>query len=222
MDAVDKYGGYSKIPSKERENLLSHYRHRDIQNTLAKSSYDKCAFCECKPGESSNIEVEHFAPKSIYSDLTFEWDNLLPACQRCNQAKSDFDTIKNPIINPSKIDPETLLTYNCLRIAPILGTVYEEEAKTTIDVCNLNCTRLYRARANLMQSLTEYLDELREKLNLIKEADTELKRARRITKLRNSLDKINQLLENESTYAGFCRWFMSESPEYKEAIKIAF
>lgn len=216
-EAIAKHGGYSKIPSKEKDTLLLHYRHRDIQEALAKSSHDKCAFCECKPGESGNIEVEHFAPKSHYPALTFEWDNLLPVCRRCNQAKSDFDTVKEPIIDPSKIDPETIMTYDYLRIVPVSETGYEETVNTTIEVCDLNCTRLYTARAELMKSLTEYTDELNEKISSIEEADTGLKRTRRITNLRNSLDKINLLLDSSSTYAGFCRWFVSQSPEYIKA-----
>lgn len=219
-DAISKYGGYNKIPFAEKESLISHYRHKGIKKALAESSHDKCAFCECKPGESGNIEVEHFAPKSRYPDKTFEWDNLLPVCRKCNEAKSDFDTVEEPIIDPSKIDPETILTYNCLRICPISGTEYEKGVETTIEVCNLNSNRLYKARAQLMQSLTEYADGLEDKIELIAEADTDRKRITRITKLRNSLDEIDSLLEDYNAYAGYCRWFVSQCPEYIEAKKL--
>lgn len=219
-DAINRYGGYDKIPSQEKQTLLAHYRHKDIKKALAESSHSKCAFCESKPGESGNMEVEHFSPKSIYPDLTFEWDNLLPACRKCNEAKLAFDTIDEPIIDPSKLDPETVLTYSCLRICPIGGTDNEDCAKTTIEVCNLNCNRLYTARAKLMQSLTEYADGLKDKIGYILEADTDLKRKIRITKLRNSLDEIDSLLGDDSVYAGFCRWFVSQCPEYVEAKKI--
>jgi len=220
-NAIDRCGGYDKIPDREKEALLSHYRHKDIKRTLAESSHSKCAFCETKPGESGNIEVEHFSPKSLYPELTFEWDNLLPACRKCNEAKSAFDTIDEPMIDPSKLDPETVLTYSYLRICPIKGTESEKRAETTIKVCNLNSDRLYRARAELMRSLTEYADNLRDKMEWILEADTEHKRKIRITKLRNSLDEIDSLLKDDSVYAGFCRWFVSQCPEYIEAKKMA-
>lgn len=154
-DAISRYGGYDKIPKAEKETLLSHYRHKDIKNALSQSSHSKCAFCESKPDESGNIEVEHLAPKSLYPHLTFDWDNLLPACRKCNDAKRAYDTIKEPIIDPSKIDPETVLTYNCLRIFPVKGTKNEKCAESTIKACNLNSSRLYTARARLMQSLTQ-------------------------------------------------------------------
>lgn len=219
-DAIKRYGGYDKIPSKEKESLLSHYRHKDIKKALFESSHSKCAFCESKPGESGNIEVEHLAPKSLYPDLTFDWENLLPACRKCNEAKLDFDTVKEPIIDPSKIDPETVLTYSYLRISPIKGSKHEKSAKTTIEKCNLNCNRLYTVRADLMQSLTEYADRLKNEIEWISEADTDRKRKTRITKLRNSLDEIESLLKDDSTYAGFCRWFVSQCSEYMEAKKI--
>ena len=219
-EAITLCGGYNKIPPEQKESLLVHYHHNDIKKTLFASSFYKCAFCECKPGDSGNIEVEHFAPKSIYPDLTFDWDNLLPSCRKCNEAKTDFDTIKEPIINPSKTDPEELFTYNYIRICAISGCSQEQAAKNTIDVCNLNSSRLYEVRAMLIKSLTEYADELKEKLDLIEEADTPKKRKIRITKLRNYIEKIDQLLEDSSVYAGYCRWFMSQCCEYIQAKKL--
>ena len=220
LDAIRTYGGYSNIPEKEKDALLSHYRHKDIQKALAESSYFKCAFCECKPGESGNIEVEHFEPKSLYPKLTFEWSNLLPACRKCNEAKSDYDTRLTPIINPAKEDPEHLLTYKFIEICPIPGTADEEKAKNTIEVCNLNCTRLFSARSSLMVAITEYMNELRDKITLISEADTPHKKSVRITKLSNSMEQIDKLLNNDSTFSGFCRWFIKQFPEYQEARKI--
>lgn len=219
-DSISLYGSYDKIPCEQKSKLLSHYRHKDIQKELFESSFYKCAFCECKPGESGNIEVEHFAPKSLYPMLSFDWNNFLPACRKCNESKSDFDTISAPIINPADVDPETLLTYNFLRISPIKGTSNEELAENTIEVCNLNSSRLYETRASLLKSLTEYTDELKEKIICINEADTPQKRKIRITKLKNSLEKIDQLLVDSSVYSGYCRWYVSQCQEYAEATRL--
>lgn len=217
MDAINSYGGYDHIPKSEKESLLSHYRHKDIQAALFESSFGKCAFCECKPAICGHMEVEHFAPKSIYPTLTFDWDNLLPSCRRCNEAKSDTDTKVDSIIDPSKINPEILLTYNLVRICPKKGTTQEELAKATIETCDLNRNQLYEERAKLMVALTEYMDGLKEKLELIEEADTPQKKKRRLTKLRNSLDKVDTILKADHSNAGFSRWFVSQSPEYCEA-----
>ena len=220
LDAIATYGDYNKIPESEKSRLLSNYRHKSIQNALFTSSHHKCAFCECKPGESSHIEVEHFEPKSLYPALAFEWDNLLPSCRKCNETKSDFDTHTNPIINPAIENPEELLTYTFLRIKPLAGSGQEHKAQQTIDVCNLNCERLYKARSALMKSITEYLDELKDKINWIFEADTDQKKKVRITKLRNSLDIIDSLANPESAFSGYAKWFLQQCPEYLEAKRI--
>lgn len=220
LTAVATYGSYSNIPEKEKKQLLSHYKHKDIQDVLFSSSHHKCAFCECKPGESGNIEVEHFEPKSIYPELTFDWNNLLPACRKCNESKLNFDTRVTPIINPATENPEDLLTYSLLRITPLVGSGEEAKAQTTIDVLNLNCERLYNARSTLLKTITEYTAELRRIFEWISEADTQQKRHYRITKLSNSLEIIEAMLNEDSAYSGFMRCLVNQFPEYQEAKRI--
>lgn len=67
-------------------------------------------------------------------------------------------------------------TQKYIEICPIVDSADETKAQNTIDVCNLNCTRLFSARSTLMISLTEYINELREKIDLIDEADTTRKK----------------------------------------------
>ena len=218
MKAVKNHGGYDKIPKDEKERLLENYRHKEIKTPLFESSFHKCAFCECKPEfGGGNIEVEHFAPKSIYTELTFEWKNLLPVCRKCNGAKGDFDTVLEPIINPADIDPETIFAYEYLWIVPIKGTQKENTAGKTLEVCNLNSPRLYDARSKLLIQLTEYIDELKENILLINNADTDQKKRVRITKLINSLEKFEQTMEASSCYAGYCRWYANNNSTYSEA-----
>ena len=80
LGSISKYGSYKKIPKKEKEKLLVHYRHEQIKSVLFDSSLEKCAFCETKPSESGNIEVEHFVPKSMYPVSTFDWLLKLKGC----------------------------------------------------------------------------------------------------------------------------------------------
>lgn len=220
LDTVALYGGYDKIPEAQKKSLLSHYKHKDIQELLFSCNHYKCAFCECKPGESSNIEIEHFEPKSIYPNLAFEWDNMLPSCRKCNEVKSDYDTRTSPIINPAKEDPETLLTYNFLRMIPLQGSGQEEKADNTITVCNLNSDRLYTVRSELQKSITEYMDELKSKFEWIEEADTLQKRRYRITKLSNSIEIIDSMLKADQAFSAYCKWLVNNFPEYQEAKRI--
>lgn len=77
-----------------------------------------------------------------------------------------------------------------------------------------------KARSALMKSLTEYLDELKDKIQWISEADTDQKRKIRITKLKNSIDIIDSLITPESAFSGYAKWFIQQCPEYHEAKRI--
>jgi hypothetical protein len=58
-----------------------------VKQPLYDMFYGKCAFCERKV-EISAGRIEHFRPKSQYVDLTFDWNNLLYACEVCNNAEN--------------------------------------------------------------------------------------------------------------------------------------
>ncbi|MBO0939693.1 aminoglycoside phosphotransferase [Fibrella sp. HMF5335] len=72
----------------------------------------RCHYCEDSEGDS----VEHHAPKSLYPNLCFDWDNFLYACTSCNRPKRTqyavFDAITSAVIHvpghPRKSDGEQL------------------------------------------------------------------------------------------------------------------
>lgn len=218
MDNIDKYGGYEKIPQEVKNSMWVHYREKEIKKILFDSSHGKCAFCEAKPAESGNIEVEHFMPKSLYPSKAFEWTNLLPVCRKCNDSKSNHDTGKEAIVNPSEEDPENIFTYNFLNIEPIDES--NIVAERTIEICDLNSERLYDARAKLLHALCSYEKVVKAWLSEINSADTERKRINRINKLRDSVEILEKLIGAEQTYAGFCRYFLAKSVVYIQAKKI--
>lgn len=215
---IDKYGDYEKIPLSIKNAMWVHYRHHDIKEKLFASSHQKCAFCEAKPAESGNIEVEHFKPKSLYPELAFEWDNFLPVCRKCNDSKSNHDTGKEPIVDPSADDPETIFTYNFINIVP--KDDKNEIATKTIEICDLNSERLYEARAKLLKALCSHEKQVKAWVKEILSADTDRKRINRINRLRDSMEILEGLINSEQPYAGFCRYFLNNSNVYQEAKKI--
>jgi len=217
IDAINKYGSYKNIPDLEKKKLLSHYHQNEIKEPLFECSFHKCAFCECKPDRGGNIEVEHFAPKSKYPELAFEWDNFLPVCRKCNEAKHDHDTFQESIINPFKEDPEQYFEYNFLIIKPKATCPDKQKAERTIKVCDLNRSSLNIDRAELMKALTQYLKTVAHYIDLIEEADTERKRHDRVVKLRDSIENIEVHLKKDSLYSGYCKWFISTQDIYKKA-----
>lgn len=55
--------------------------------------------CMCCSG-SEATQVEHYRPKTIYPDRTFQWENLLWVCSACNQFKGNRFDEGAPPINP--------------------------------------------------------------------------------------------------------------------------
>lgn len=78
-----------------------------IEDALLLMSHHKCCYCECKLKQESNyLNVEHFFPKTLYTDEVLEWDNLFPCCPFCNSKKGKLDTKKEPILKPDKDNPQ--------------------------------------------------------------------------------------------------------------------
>jgi uncharacterized protein (TIGR02646 family) len=217
--AVNKYGSYKNIPEKEKEKLVAHYRHRDVKKALVESSSGKCAFCECIPSEGGNVEVEHFLPKSIYPQSTFEWLNLLPSCRLCNGSKDDHDTGKEPILNPFDYDPDLCFKYDLLNIRPKDGPD-KEMAQRTIEVCGLNTGRLRRSRADILLSLHGFSDSLGEAIENYESADTDRKKIIRKRALREAIDRVDFLAKEQEKYSAFCKHYLVACDHYNKAKRI--
>jgi hypothetical protein len=128
-----------------------------IKRGLLDFSRNKCCYCEVNIKEESKyLEVEHFHHKNIYKDEVMEWDNLLPACKRCNGQKGDHDTKKEPIIDPTIVDPKKHLKYWRYRIKGSDGL-----GKITVSVLNLNDPdRLVTKRYEIGNAIQVKLEEL--------------------------------------------------------------
>ena len=68
-----------------------------LNNALKELYHNKCAYCETDAGAGAVLRIEHYRPRkgikgeyhSGYYWLTYEWSNLLPACEKCNSSKSN-------------------------------------------------------------------------------------------------------------------------------------
>lgn len=77
--------------------ITAAYREDDVKVALIDSHYGKCAYCETYILHTSHGDVEHFRPKSKYTDdsgggqqlgyfwLAYDWNNLFLACPICNE-----------------------------------------------------------------------------------------------------------------------------------------
>src|SRR5690606_7071216 len=74
------------------------YGHSSVKERLLESQFGKCAFCESNVASVSHGDIEHYRPKKYwiqnnkigkegpgYYWLAYNYDNLIFACQVCNQ-----------------------------------------------------------------------------------------------------------------------------------------
>lgn len=64
---------------------------RQLKDSLADISHDKCWYCEVIQERSDNA-VDHFRPKSIYPWLAFDEKNLRYSCTYCNSRRRNPGT----------------------------------------------------------------------------------------------------------------------------------
>lgn len=109
------------------------YGAQDVKAALIKTQFGKCCFCESKIVHISYGDVEHFRPKGAWRQskedqltrpgyywLAYTWDNLLLACQLCNQRfkGNTFPLltiarrIHTPSQNIAQEDPEFINPYH--------------------------------------------------------------------------------------------------------------
>lgn len=74
------------------------YGHQEVRKALERLFHDKCAYCETRSTAGFDWDVEHYRPKGEVSErqnhpgyywLTYEWKNLFPSCEHCNQFRID-------------------------------------------------------------------------------------------------------------------------------------
>lgn len=200
---------FSKLPQK----YIKRYKSPEIKNKLLEESHYKCVFCEMITEESSPAQVEHFKPKSIYPELTYEWSNLLTVCPICNSNKRDLDTEKKPIINPTVLDPENYFEYKIPHICVKNESPNSEIADRTIKKCKLNRPSLMRKRCDLFGTLHTYVYKLNELLN---EIGNQRRFENRVNDIRESLMIIERLADEKRICAGFVRDFIRKNNVFQE------
>lgn len=153
------------------------YHHSQIKDALKKMFHGKCAYCESKITVVDYGAIEHFFPKSLYPDLTFEWKNLLLSCNKCNDAghkgtKFPLDSNGDPLlIDPTDdtTDPNIHLEFvwdNVAKLASIYGR--DERGKTVENIFDLNGIG---GRRELIDHRSKYIKKLLVLLSIAQKDD---------------------------------------------------
>jgi len=218
IDLVTEYNGYGNIPAIERNPIVNKYNQDEIRNSLSIMSGGKCVFCESIISTIAFTNIEHFYPKSLYPDFTFEYDNLFTSCPKCNISKSDYDTMYNRILNPVGDNPENYISYPELRITATPHSPDVSLAERTIECCGLDRIELSRERSKLLLAFYEVEDNVKEKLeeyNLLSQAAAKLKR---LNIIRSAIDNFKLQLTIDNQYAGYLRYIGRNSTIFYTAI----
>lgn len=133
-----------------------------IRKRLLALSNAKCAYCETNIAEESKyMEVEHFRSKSDFPNLVVDWDNLLPACKRCNVQKGTYNVeAEGMIVNPFLDEPRDHLYFQNYRLR-----WRGEIGRRTIDALYLNDTdRVVGVRVKIGEAIASSLEVIRQQL----------------------------------------------------------
>jgi uncharacterized protein (TIGR02646 family) len=142
------------------KKIQSKYGSASVKKALEKSFNGKCAYCESVIGAVAAGHIEHYRPKSRYISLTFEWDNLLLSCPKCNSTtykgnKFPKATDGGPILNPCTENPNDHIEFVYdAKLGLALAKGKTQRGETTINLFGLNSRpELIRARSQLIKKL---------------------------------------------------------------------
>ncbi len=153
------------------------YNHPSVKKALISAQQQKCCFCERLVGNDG--DVEHFRPKSAYSQnkklekpgyywLAYDWDNLYLCCSACNQRQkknlfpiadtkkrahlNNYDiVIEQPLfIDPGKEEPSKHIGFRGEIPYAIRGN---KKGKTTIENLGIDRNILNDVRLEHLQKM---------------------------------------------------------------------
>ncbi len=213
------------------------YKPQKVKLALDKIYHRKCAYCE-KTLKDVDRHVEHYRPKVPYFWLAFSWDNLLIACKKCNEIKSNqfiaylegkqlhynnetlktaqsqieaYNAVELPLIlNPEQETTESLKAHFTFNLQTAEIIAKTKQMKATIKVCQLNRQELVELR---IDELIKLKNHLRQDLNYYKESHQKKERSKA---LKNTLLKFKNDIVPEVSFKAW-RTFILDN--WKELLK---
>lgn len=178
---------FSTLSGAEQWDKLQKNHKEKLQNTILEEQGYICAYCNRRihkgnPEDDEQLRIEHIEPKSIYPDKTFDYYNMVGVCygdQRekervkppqslhCDVKKGYYEIPKG--LFPTNSDIEINVRYD----AEGMMKSADDNINTAInDVLNLNCTKLLRARKNVLSPLVELVETKEEARKFINDYRT--------------------------------------------------
>ncbi len=164
-----------------------HKNHKEVyEETRLKILTDEQeyldGYTELYINELEDSHIDHYKKKSIFPQLTFDWNNLIVATKDsdfgANYKDSKYQIKQNEyslIFNPVVDNVEEYFYYSQLgEVEPKCGISQENKAKVnkTIEVFNLNHSSLVKRRKNLMKLLESYKNSNLNKNDILSALET--------------------------------------------------
>ncbi len=159
------------------------YGHTTVKSTLKLVQHEKCCFCEAYVSHVAHGDVEHFRPKGGFNNdmgaplekpgyywLAYDYDNLLFACQICNEIyKKNLFPLKDETKRVrSHNDKAKLAEEEPMLVHPVLENPEEhvffnievpvgisDKGKKTIEILQLDNTKANEFRLIYLTLLDE-------------------------------------------------------------------
>lgn len=148
---------------KEKDVWNSPKIKKTLKEALLEMSHGKCSYCECALGiESKDVTIDHFLPKKSHEGLVVEWENLFPACLRCNRKKNDNE---DRLVNPCMDKPADYIGLAKKNPFRLVGIDDEKIGKNTITAIGLNdIVRVMGIRMEQWENIYQHMEEIYEDL----------------------------------------------------------
>lgn len=162
-----------KVQSPEGE--IINLRDRFLNKALIQMTKNRCPFCDFFPlvdraHFTEPFQIEHFFPKELDGDywlLAYQWENLFPICQKCNNEKGNKSVkeVVKPDLPTYDFDSYFDLNSNGnLETHRRKPSEVQRMADATIKAYNLNRGELKENRRKLLRRFELLYENLRGEL----------------------------------------------------------
>lgn len=182
----------NKSDKKKVKSIYSSYNKPDIKETLNRMYNNHCCYCESRVGVVDYPHIEHRKPKRKYPELTFDWDNLHLACEKCNKIKGEEYNEKAPILDSTIGPPITKHLSYRIGLGSIDRTHKTAMGETTIKHTKLNRGELGENRVKVYWQVMNVIDFIKNNPN---DPDNELRK--------NDLEQLTR-----DQYGSMIKWLM--------------
>ena len=160
---TEGYMHYVNLGQKVPDNVKNRYNVPEIKSVLRiETNGGKCMYCESPIAVVVSEHIEHYRPKAIYPQLTFEWSNLGLSCPKCNLKKHDGFDENCAYINPYIDNPDDHFAF----ISPVIfHKPNDKRAQLTELKLDLNRPELLEARYNQINVIRPLIDQYKAESN---------------------------------------------------------